>query len=677
MRKTLFSLLFLLLPVVALGQTAYPPTADLSGTTARKVTVVSSLPAGCIPGSGEIIALVSGGVTSIYECQSANTWKKLTTTTGSFATNDCVKFDSAGNLVSNGSACGAGGGGTVSGTAGKIAKFTSGSAVGDSVMTEASTVITTAGTHVINGATLTTAADGTVAGLTVNGIINPPGSNTTAVTYPILQIKPTFNSNIGVNNKTIDLLQVDTVNTDTTGLAVNLLNLKYAGSALFTISSIGSLTTGIIPVARLAGSVPVANGGTGLSAGLSGGVPYFSSTGTMASSPTLLSASLIFGSGTGAPPGTVLGISSDATSKIILGDGTNVGGLVLKNTTSGTVTIQPVTGALGSAVLSLPARTSTIATTTGTTTTNNCAKWDASGNVVDAGATCGGGGGTLTVGSSAISSGTALRMLFENASNVLGETAGITTDGTSKFVLGVAGTSVGSIDFKNATSGTINLAPATGALGTSNLVLPIASDTLVAKATTDTFTNKTYDAEATGNVLTVPTKIALPAAGCNNVTPGTFWDLPTTNAGTPFCVTGTNIQKGVLQFADSANQSAQTTLNLPDDWSGAIDIKLLFTSADTTSGHTEKFTVATACTTPSSGSGTTDDPSFNTAQTLTYTLGASEVGSALRKVSQAGLTATGCSAGSVLHLKVGRDVTDTDTGTINFVGAELTIRRAM
>ena len=42
----------------------------------------------------------------------------------------------------------------------------------------------------------------------------------------------------------------------------------------------------------------------------------------------------------------------------------------------------------------------------------------------------------------------------------------------------------------NATSGTINLAPATGALGTSNLVLPIASDTLVGKATTDTLTNK-------------------------------------------------------------------------------------------------------------------------------------------------------------------------------------------
>jgi len=69
--------------------------------------------------------------------------------------------------------------------------------------------------------------------------------------------------------------------------------------------------------------------------------------------------------------------------------------------------------------------------------------------------------------------------------------AGIITDGTSKLTLGVAGTSVGSVDFKNATSGTITVSPVTGALGTVTLSLPAATDTLVGKATTDTFTNKT------------------------------------------------------------------------------------------------------------------------------------------------------------------------------------------
>jgi hypothetical protein len=56
--------------------------------------------------------------------------------------------------------------------------------------------------------------------------------------------------------------------------------------------------------------------------------------------------------------------------------------------------------------------------------------------------------------------------------------AGIITDGTSKLTLGVAGTSVGSIDFKNATSGTVNVSPPTGALGTTNIIWPNASSIL-------------------------------------------------------------------------------------------------------------------------------------------------------------------------------------------------------
>lgn len=80
---------------------------------------------------------------------------------------------------------------------------------------------------------------------------------------------------------------------------------------------------------------------------------------------------------------------------------------------------------------------------------------------------------------------------------------GLMTDGTSQLIVGVAGSSVGSINFHNATSGSITLQSATGALGSSVLTLPIATDTLVGKATTDTLTNKTFDTAGTGNGLKI------------------------------------------------------------------------------------------------------------------------------------------------------------------------------
>lgn len=64
--------------------------------------------------------------------------------------------------------------------------------------------------------------------------------------------------------------------------------------------------------------------------------------------------------------------------------------------------------------------------------------------------------------------------------------AGIVTDGTSKLTLGVAGTSVGSVGFKNATSGTITLAPTTGALGTVTKTMTAVAGTLLDTGTTVT-----------------------------------------------------------------------------------------------------------------------------------------------------------------------------------------------
>jgi hypothetical protein len=75
--------------------------------------------------------------------------------------------------------------------------------------------------------------------------------------------------------------------------------------------------------------------------------------------------------------------------------------------------------------------------------------------------------------------------------------------GSGQLSLGNIGSLAGLVKFANATSGTLTIQPAAGALGASVLTLPTATDTLVARATTDTLTNKTYDTAGSGNSLSI------------------------------------------------------------------------------------------------------------------------------------------------------------------------------
>lgn len=125
------------------------------------------------------------------------------------------------------------------------------------------------------------------------------------------------------------------------------------------------------------------------------------------------------------------------------------------------------------------------------------------------------GSGTVTASGGALTSNA---IPLGNGTTDLKVVTGLTTDGTSKIVLGVAGGAVGSIDFKNGTSGTINISPATGALGSSNWVIPVASDTFVGKATTDTLTNKSLtSATLTGAISITGIETLTPAARSSGV----------------------------------------------------------------------------------------------------------------------------------------------------------------
>ena len=84
----------------------------------------------------------------------------------------------------------------------------------------------------------------------------------------------------------------------------------------------------------LTGTLPVANGGTGLAAGTSGGVLAFTATGTIASSAALTASALVIGGGAGVAPSTTttatgaltfLGTPSSANFAALLTDETGTG----------------------------------------------------------------------------------------------------------------------------------------------------------------------------------------------------------------------------------------------------------------------------------------------------------------------------------------------------------------
>lgn len=235
-------------------------------------------------------------------------------------------------------------------------------------------------------------------------------------------------------------------------------------------------------------------------------------------------------------------------------------------------------------------------------------------------------------------------------------------------------------------SGTGAAVFAGGDVGAATATTPSANDNDTSVATTAyvqteltayasdtvTVTNKTYDAEGTGNVLTIPRRIWFPAAGCNNATAGNIWDLPASNPAVAACKTGTNTQMGVLDFADGSNLSAQITYALPSTWTGTVDANIKWLSSGTTGNVV--WQLSTICVADAE----TDDPAFNTASTVTD----ATKGTTLQTNDAAitGVTATGCAAGELMHLKIQRDsahASDTLAATARLIGVELVIRESL
>jgi len=102
--------------------------------------------------------------------------------------------------------------------------------------------------------------------------------------------------------------------------------VKVSSSIADGVTTIDFGSTGLTPntatsgAVTVAGTLAVANGGTGLTAGTSGGVPYYSASGVIASSAALAAASLVVGGGAGAAPAT-----TTTGTGVVTALGTNVG----------------------------------------------------------------------------------------------------------------------------------------------------------------------------------------------------------------------------------------------------------------------------------------------------------------------------------------------------------------
>jgi hypothetical protein len=170
-----------------------------------------------------------------------------------------------------------------------------------------------------------------------------------------------------------------------------------------------------------------------------------------------------------------------------------------------------------------------------------------------------------------------------------------------------------------------------------------ASDTV-------TKTNFTLDAEATGNVITLPGYWDMDLVSVVSGTAAHIWnDDPLSTACTPLAVTGTNRTTGYCTFPDSdGTYGRQISRYLPTGWTGTFEAEIWW---KTTGTGNARFSIQTVC----YADNEVDDAAFNTATVTTSAAGTS---GRPNKQSVTPITTTGCAAEELMRIRFSRARTE-------------------
>lgn len=190
--------------------------------------------------------------------------------------------------------------------------------------------------------------------------------------------------------------------------------------------------------------------------------------------------------------------------------------------------------------------------------------------------------------------------------NILALFSGLAETITGIKTFGSAG-NVGKLKIAGTTSGAVTL-DATAIAGTGVLTLPNATDTLVGKATADILTNKTFDANGTGNALSNVENADIAAAASIDfsklaaLTSGNILAGSAGNVATSVTMSGdaTIIASGALSLAASVNAKGIQDIFIPASamWArtttGAGGLTKVESATSLTNYHVWEFDTATA-----------------------------------------------------------------------------------